>query len=97
MSVERELCKITTMPGNEQGPELRKLAKKLCCSLQGLTDAQTGQTLQVEFMRRIREADRSRRESRLWIVALVAAGAAAVAAAASLCSAVAAWPAVLGR
>ena len=48
-----------------------------------------GRLLDEELNSRILEHERSRREQRLWIVALVSA-------AASLISAVAAWTAVLG-
>ena len=88
MAVERKLSKILKRPPGERDVELRGLAEKLGCSLHSLVDPQTGKSSEVELVRRIRDANRSRREARLWIVALVSA-------VASVFAAAAAWAAVL--
>ena len=66
--------------------DLRLLANKIGCSLSS-TYTSDGKHLEDEIIRRIQEAGRSIRESRLWWIALVSASA-------SLFSALAAWFAV---
>ena len=65
---------------------LRTLADKLGCSLSS-TYTSDGKHLEEEVIRRIQEAARSIRESRLWLIALISA-------IASIFSALAAWFAV---
>jgi len=65
---------------------LRELADKLGCSLSS-TYTPDGKHIEEEMIRRIQEAARSIRESRLWLIALISA-------ITSLFSALAAWFAV---
>lgn len=87
--VQRKTKKIMDMQiaPNEKDVELRKLAKKYGCSLDSTYDS-SGKHFTEEVIRRIQEADRSNRESFLWLVALISAIASAV-------SAIAAWCAIL--
>lgn len=76
------------------GEELKKEAKKLGLSEDGWYEArtqsvsETGKFREAAVQARVREAKRSRRENRLWIIAIVSAFA-------SFFSAVASWLAVL--
>lgn len=67
---------------------LRKFAQELGCSLISTYAAEGAKHLEDEIIRRIQEAARSIRESRLWWIAVIAA-------IASVLSALAAWSAVL--
>ena len=69
---------------------LRELAQKLGCSLFSTYGGDGGKHLEEELIRRIQEAARSIRESRLWLIALISA-------IASVISALAAWHAVVFR
>lgn len=73
----------------ERETQLRTFAKKLGCSLNS-TYTENGKHLEEELVRRILEAIRSIRESRLWLLAFTSSFA-------SVFSAVAAWLAVLKR
>jgi len=74
---------------DEREIELRKYAQALGVSLQGISDSD-GRFLEQELVERIINAERSLREHRLWIVALISS-------IASLLSALAAWIAVLAN
>ena len=88
VNVQKQIRKImTTLDRKEQEIALRKLAMELGCSLSS-TYTSNGKHLDDEVIRRIQEAARSIRESRLWLVALISA-------IASFFSALAAWFAVL--
>ena len=84
MSIERRLRRIMRDP--ERETELRKFAQELGCSLHSTYD-QNGNHYEDEVIRRVREAARSIREERLWLIALISA-------VASIVSALAAWFAV---
>ena len=76
-----------------QGDELERKAQELGVDIQGdaITQSSSGRRRRaddVELQRRVLEAERSIRESRLWLLALLSA-------IASIVSAVAAWIAVL--
>gem|GEM_PF-1861277 len=87
INAQRQIKKIMKINDkNKREIALRELALKLGCSL---SSTYTGDKhLEEEVIRRIQEAPRSIRESRLWLIALVSA-------IASLFSALAAWVAVL--
>lgn len=68
--------------------ELRKLAQRLGVSTHGTVDQTKGETNIPELQSRIINAQRSIREGRLWLVAMISA-------VASVFSALAAWTAVL--
>ncbi|MDO8950722.1 MAG: hypothetical protein Q8S43_08125 [Actinomycetota bacterium] len=70
-----------------QGQELEARARELGVSLNYLVNPNSGTSDEPELQRRVLEAERARRESWLWLVALLSA-------AASIVSAVAAWVAV---
>jgi hypothetical protein len=79
-----------TIPDSEQRKiALRTLAMELGCSLSS-TYTSNGKHLEEEIIRRIQEAARSIRESRLWVIAFISA-------IASFFSALAAWLAVILR
>ena len=65
---------------------LKEYAKELGVSFQGVSD--TERFLEAEMVNRIIDAERSQREHRLWIIALISA-------IASVLSALAAWAAIL--
>jgi hypothetical protein len=69
-----------------RGDELYKKAQELGVSLQELGHAD-GTDSEPELQRRVLEAERARRESRLWVIALISAIASAF-------SALAAWMSV---
>jgi hypothetical protein len=78
-----------------EGHELEQRARKLGIDVSGelITKSSSGRSRlapDYELQRRVTEAERSIRESRLWIIALISAIASAV-------SAIAAWMAVLRR
>ncbi|MDZ4178401.1 MAG: hypothetical protein U1E29_04090 [Coriobacteriia bacterium] len=73
-----------------QGTDLTNRARELGVSLNYLVNPESGVTNEAELQRRVLEAERSARESRLWVVALVSA-------VASVISAAAAWVAVACR
>ncbi len=85
-SVEKKLKRIMALDWETKDIELKKLAKELGCSLQS-SHTSKGYLLEEEMIRRIREAARSIRESRLWWIAIISA-------VASVLSALAAWSAV---
>lgn len=85
--VEKRLKGIMALDKEEREIKLRELAQELGCSLQS-SYTSNGKHLEEEMVRRIREAARSIRESRLWWIALISA-------VASVLSALAAWSAVL--
>jgi len=86
MCVEKRLKRIMALEKEPREIELRKLAKELGCSLQSTYES-SGKHIEEEVVRRIREAARSIRESRLWWIAIIAT-------VASVFSALAAWFAV---
>jgi hypothetical protein len=87
MNVQKKIKKIMTMSDKEKREvALRSLANQLGCSLSS-TYTSDGKHLEDEIIRRIQEAARSFRESRLWWIAFVSAIASAF-------SALAAWFAV---
>ena len=76
------------IPEHEQREiELRKLAQEYGCSLSFTYIGNGAKHMEEEIIRRIQEADRSMRESRLWLIAVASA-------LASILSAMAAWVAV---
>lgn len=72
-----------------QGEELKKRAQELGVSMNELHDT-WGNMSEPELQRRVLDAERARRESSLWVIALVSA-------IASVLSALAAWAAVAAR
>lgn len=90
MNVQRRIKVIMAKQPTERDVELRKLAVELGCSLSSTYGGSGDKHLEEEVIRRIQEAARSIRESRLWWIALIAAIASAL-------SALAAWCAVLSR
>ena len=87
MNAQRKIKKIMAMNDKEEREvALRLLANQFGCSLAS-TYTSDGKHLEDEIIRRIQEAARSIRESRLWWIALVSAIASAL-------SALAAWFAV---
>ncbi len=85
--VQRKIKKIMSIKDRDKREvALREFAVKLGCSLSS-TYTSDGKHLEEELIRRIQEAARSIRESRLWLIALISA-------IASLFSALAAWFAV---
>ena len=72
---------------NEREIKLRKLAQEYGCSLSSTYTSDGTKHMEDEIIRRIQEADRSIRESRLWWIA-------AISAVAAVFSAMAAWLAV---
>ncbi|MGB4781933.1 hypothetical protein [Candidatus Methylomirabilis sp.] len=70
----------------EREVELRKLAAELGCSLSSTYGGSGDKQLEEEVIRRIQEAARSIRESRLWWIALIAAIASALSALAAWCA-----------
>ena len=85
-TIQRELKRILAMEKHDV--PLRELAKSLGCSLSS-SYTSDGKHLEDEMVRRIQEAARSRRESSLWIIAVISA-------VASVVSALAAWFAIIG-
>ena len=87
-NAQRQIKKIMTITDrNKREVALRELAMILGCSLSS-TYTLGDKHIEEEVIRRIQEAARSIRESRLWLIALISA-------IASLFSALAAWFAVL--
>ena len=87
-SIQRKLRSILSesdLTKRETG--LRKLAQELGCSLASTYLANSGKHLEEELVRRIQEAMREERDTRLWWIAVISAFA-------SLFSAIAAWIAV---
>ena len=85
--IQRQIKKIMTIKDRDKREgALRQLAVKLGCSLSS-TYTSDGKHIEEELIRRIQEAARSIRESRLWLIALASAIASAL-------SALAAWFAV---
>ena len=87
--VQRKIKKIMDMKikPDERDVKIRELAKKYGCSLDSTYDLPNKHRTE-EVIRRIQEADRSNRESSMWLIALLSA-------IASVISAVAAWGAIL--
>jgi hypothetical protein len=82
INVQKHIKKIMTIKDRgEREVALRKLAVKLGCNFSPT------ESVEEELIRRIQEAARSIRESRLWLIALASAIASAL-------SALAAWFAV---
>ena len=75
-----------------RGRELEERAEELGVSLDETWDQAGGKAFlkEPELQRRVREAERARRDRNFWIVALISS-------IASACSAIAAWIAVLKR
>lgn len=87
VSVQKQIKKIlATNDRDNRDVSLRTLANKLGCSISS-TYTSDGKHLEEEVIRRIHEAARSIRESRVWWIALISAIASAL-------SALAAWFAV---
>jgi hypothetical protein len=86
-SVQRQIRAILkTSDLGQRETALRELARKVGCSLAS-TYTSEGKHLEEELVRRIQEAAREERDSRLWWLALVSG-------VASVFSAIAAWLAV---
>lgn len=86
--VQRKLKKIMSIKDkDEREVSLRKLAMELGCSLSSTYTSDGKKHIEEEVIRRIQEAARSIRESRLWLIALFSA-------IVSVISALAAWFAV---
>jgi hypothetical protein len=67
-----------------RGPELEKRARELGVSMIGGLDmSAAGTVLEPALQHRVMEAERARREERLWLVALFSAIASAISAAAA--------------
>ena len=73
------LRRIMKLPRGERELRLREYAAKLGCSLNATYDGR-GVHDEPELIRRIHEAERSRRDRRLWIFAVLAAISAAASA-----------------
>jgi len=87
MSIQKKIKKIMSISDRQKREiALRELAAKLGCSLTS-TYTLSSKHLEDEVIRRIKEAVRSIRESRLWWIAFMSA-------VASVFSALAAWYAV---
>jgi len=72
-----------------RGTELEKQAQELGVSAIGGRDmSAAGTVLEPELQRRVMEAERARREERLWLVALFSAIASAISAAGAWCAVV---------
>ncbi len=85
--VQRQIKKIMAIKDRDKREvALRELAMNLGCSLSS-SYTSDGKHIEEEVIRRIQEAARSIRESRLWLIALASAIASAL-------SALAAWFAV---
>lgn len=85
--VQRQIKKIMTIKDRDRRETaLREFAMRLGCILSS-TYTPDGKHIDEEVIRRIHEAARSIRESRLWLIALISA-------IASVFSALAAWFAV---
>lgn len=92
-TIQSKLKRILALPLREKEVPLRKLAQDLGCNLNSTyTTTQSGNDkhLEEEVVRRIQEAARFKRESSLWLIALISA-------IASVISALAAWFAVWGQ
>ena len=74
--------------GSEREVALRELATEVGCSLVSTYTGDGSKHLEDELIRRIQEADRTIRESRLWWFAVISA-------IASVVSALAAWAAII--
>jgi PP-loop superfamily ATP-utilizing enzyme len=71
--VQRRIKKIMTIKVRDKRElALRELAMKLGCSLSS-SYTPDGKHIEEEIIRRIQEAARSIRESRLWLIALISA------------------------
>ena len=87
VNVQKKIKEIMAISDHDNRElALRTLADKLGCSLSS-TYTSDGKHLEEEVIRRIQEAARSIRESRLWLIALISA-------IVSVFSALAAWFAV---
>ena len=87
VNVQKKIKKIMAISDSDKREvALRELAMELGCSLSS-TYTPDGKHIEEEIIRRIQEAARSIRESRLWLIALISAIASAF-------SALAAWFAV---
>lgn len=84
--LQRRLQKIMKLQPTDREIALREFAQELGCSLAS-SYTSDGKHLEEEIVRRIQEALRSIRESRLWWIAFISASA-------SVFSALAAWFAV---
>jgi len=84
--LQRKLQKIMKLDPKQRETALREYALELGCSLSS-SYTSNGKHLEAEMVKRIQEAMRIIRESRLWWIALVSAIASAL-------SALAAWFAV---
>jgi hypothetical protein len=72
ISVQRRLrSALTDTNHNNRERKLRDLAQELGCSLSSTYQAETGKHIEEELVRRIQEAAREERDSRLWIIALI--------------------------
>jgi hypothetical protein len=87
LGVQNRIKSIMRLEPNEREIELRKLAQKLGCSLSSTYSGDGAKHREEEVIRRIQEAARSTRESRLWLFALLSAISA-------ILSAMAAWVAI---
>ena len=90
MCVQKRIKVIMLKQRGERDADLLNLARDLGCSLSGVYGGDGSKLLEDEVIRRIHEAARSNRESRLWCIAVIAAVASAL-------SALAAWCAVLSK
>lgn len=88
MNVQKRIKTILSLDKKQREVALRELAMELGCSLLSTYSGDGGKHLEDELVRRIQEAARSIRESRMWWIALIAS-------VSSIVSALAAWSAVL--
>ncbi|EAR20702.1 hypothetical protein NB231_12466 [Nitrococcus mobilis Nb-231] len=88
MNVQKRIKKALSLDKERREVALRELAKELGCSLSSTYGGGGSKHLEDELVRRIQEAARSIRESRLWWFAVIASVSSAI-------SALAAWCAVI--
>ncbi|HVP76723.1 MAG TPA: hypothetical protein VMV04_02410 [Thermodesulfobacteriota bacterium] len=87
--LQRKLQKIMKLHPQQRETAMREYAMELGCSLSS-TYTSNGKHLEEEMVKRIQEAMRSIRETRMWWIAFVSA-------VASVISALAAWLAVWNK
>ena len=73
MNLKNKLKGILSKPRNEKEKELRKLAQDFGCSLESTYNLQNDKHSKAKVIRRIHEAARSERKSKLWWFALISA------------------------
>lgn len=86
--MSRKLKNIMTSQKEDKGVKLKEYLISLGGSTAGTLNSRTGRTIENEVVSRIVNLERSHREEKLWIIALLSA-------IASVLSALAAWVAVI--